>query len=245
MQLAIVSVTLTSASTTRKSTTWANRWTLTASTRAEVSAKTAATTRRASIATSASPAFIGPTTNRSTPPTCANVTSLKIGKFNIILKLILDLFKACECDVFYSTGNCAEGSGQCECRPEYLSPNCDQCSLGFYGYPQCRPCDCHVNGTRDRVCEVGGGQCPCKYNYAGNNCDQCAEGYFNFPECSRKAAMFIFIWQRCALSLADNLKNHVPGVFVFLLFLDNFAFKSNFPLKGINFFVWGVTAGPF
>lgn len=91
----------------------------------------------------------------------------------------------CECDVFYSTGNCAEGTGQCECRPEFQAPLCDSCSAGYYGYPQCRPCDCNASGTRGNVCEVGGGQCPCKPNYAGFNCDQCAEGYFNFPECTR------------------------------------------------------------
>lgn len=92
---------------------------------------------------------------------------------------------ACQCDVFYSTGNCAEGSGQCECRPEFLPPYCDQCNEGYYGHPQCRPCDCHRNGTRGNVCEVGGGQCPCKANYAGNNCDRCAEGFYNFPHCLR------------------------------------------------------------
>lgn len=74
---------------------------------------------------------------------------------------------ACQCDVFYSTGNCAEGSGRCECRPEFQAPNCDSCSTGYYDYPNCKPCDCHMNGTRDDICEVGGGQCPCRQNFAG------------------------------------------------------------------------------
>ncbi|XP_070555377.1 laminin subunit alpha-like [Ptychodera flava] len=89
----------------------------------------------------------------------------------------------CDCDYFYSTGSCAEETGQCECRPEYAGVNCDRCADGYYGYPACRPCDCHRNGTRDGVCQVGGGQCPCKPNYVGLNCDRCAPGYYNFPEC--------------------------------------------------------------
>uniref|UniRef100_T1J097 Laminin subunit alpha n=1 Tax=Strigamia maritima TaxID=126957 RepID=T1J097_STRMM len=94
-----------------------------------------------------------------------------------------DVCHPCNCDIFYSTGACFEGNGICECRQEFLPPNCDDCNYGYYGYPNCRPCDCHLNGTRGQKCEVGGGQCPCKTNYRGKNCDQCAEGYFNFPEC--------------------------------------------------------------
>ncbi|XP_047502805.1 laminin subunit alpha-like isoform X1 [Penaeus chinensis] len=94
-----------------------------------------------------------------------------------------DVCQPCQCNVFYSTGNCAEGSGQCECRPEFLPPYCQECNDGYYDYPDCKPCDCHRNGTVGGVCEVGGGQCPCKENYQGLNCDECAPGYYNFPEC--------------------------------------------------------------
>lgn len=79
-----------------------------------------------------------------------------------------------------------EGSGQCECRPEFLPPNCDQCNAGYYGYPQCRPCDCHANGTQGRVCQVNGGQCPCRRYYEGKNCDRCSPGYYGFPDCRRE-----------------------------------------------------------
>lgn len=89
----------------------------------------------------------------------------------------------CQCDLTYSSGNCSEGSGQCECRPEFLPPNCDQCNVGYYGYPSCRPCDCHAEGTQGRVCQVNGGQCPCRPYYEGKNCDRCAPGYYGFPNC--------------------------------------------------------------
>ncbi|CAH0382822.1 unnamed protein product [Bemisia tabaci] len=94
-----------------------------------------------------------------------------------------DVCQPCQCGYFYATGNCAEGSGQCECRKEFQPPNCDSCSFGHYDYPNCKPCDCHPNGTVDSHCEATGGQCPCKSNYAGKFCDKCAEGFYNFPEC--------------------------------------------------------------
>lgn len=90
---------------------------------------------------------------------------------------------ACSCDYFYSTGNCAEGTGNCECRPEFTPPDCLSCNFGYFGYPDCRPCECNLNGTAGYYCEAKGGQCPCKSNYDGVYCDKCAERYYNFPEC--------------------------------------------------------------
>lgn len=72
---------------------------------------------------------------------------------------------ACNCNYHYSTGNCEDGSGRCECSPAFLAPNCDACSVGYYDYPECKVCDCHHNGTRDSVCEVGGGQVINLYTY--------------------------------------------------------------------------------
>lgn len=62
-------------------------------------------------------------------------------------------FTACDCDDNYSTGNCAEGTGQCECRKEFKSPYCDECSYGYFGYPDCKPCICNLNGTDGDICE--------------------------------------------------------------------------------------------
>ncbi|XP_057663543.1 laminin subunit alpha [Diorhabda carinulata] len=95
-----------------------------------------------------------------------------------------DVCQRCQCDVFYSTGNCAEGSGRCECRKEYVPPNCDSCSFGYYGYPNCRPCDCYLNGTLELQCAPLRGECTCKHNFGGSFCKECASGYFNFPQCT-------------------------------------------------------------
>jgi hypothetical protein len=105
---------------------------------------------------------------------------------------------ACQCNYFYSTGNCEEGTGRCECRVEFTPPNCDSCSFGYFGYPECRPCDCHPNGTRGFHCESSGGQCPCKPNYSGKFCNKCYDGYYNFPECLCKS--YIAYWH-CKLHL--------------------------------------------
>ncbi|KAK9686926.1 Laminin N-terminal (Domain VI), partial [Popillia japonica] len=90
---------------------------------------------------------------------------------------------ACNCDVFYSTGNCEEGSGRCECRKEFTPPNCDSCSFGYYDFPDCKPCDCFLNGTYGLQCEANDGQCPCKVNFGGKFCKECSANYYNFPEC--------------------------------------------------------------
>ncbi|XP_015117099.1 laminin subunit alpha [Diachasma alloeum] len=94
-----------------------------------------------------------------------------------------DVCQPCDCDHFYSTGNCAESSGKCECRKEFTSPDCDSCAYGYFGYPDCRRCDCYLGGTDGYHCEAIDGYCPCKPNYAGHYCKLCAEGYYNFPEC--------------------------------------------------------------
>ncbi|XP_012267208.2 laminin subunit alpha [Athalia rosae] len=94
-----------------------------------------------------------------------------------------DVCQPCNCDLSYSTGNCAEGSGKCECRPEFVAPDCTDCSYGYFGYPKCRACECYLKGTDGYHCEASAGHCPCKRNYAGHYCNLCAEGYYNFPEC--------------------------------------------------------------
>ncbi|EFN79905.1 laminin subunit alpha [Harpegnathos saltator] len=94
-----------------------------------------------------------------------------------------DVCQSCDCDYFYSTGNCADSTGRCECRKEFTPPNCDSCNYGYFGYPNCRPCECHLPGTDGYHCEATDGYCPCKLNYAGHYCNLCAEGYYNFPEC--------------------------------------------------------------
>ncbi|XP_050541070.1 laminin subunit alpha [Daktulosphaira vitifoliae] len=94
-----------------------------------------------------------------------------------------DVCQPCDCNHFYSTGNCSEGFGKCECKPAYAAPDCKSCSEGYYDYPECKPCECFPEGTRGKQCENNGGMCPCKQNFGGQFCYQCAEGFYDFPEC--------------------------------------------------------------
>ncbi|KAL3275284.1 hypothetical protein HHI36_020052 [Cryptolaemus montrouzieri] len=94
-----------------------------------------------------------------------------------------DVCRRCDCDNFYSTGNCSEGTGKCECRKEFSPPDCDSCSFGYFGYPNCKPCECFLNGTINLQCESKNGNCNCLPNFGGEYCKECAPGYYNFPEC--------------------------------------------------------------
>ncbi|XP_054153409.1 laminin subunit alpha-like [Oppia nitens] len=94
-----------------------------------------------------------------------------------------DVCQPCNCNTHYSTGNCTEGNGQCECKPNFLSPLCDQCSYGYFGYPECQECHCFPNGTHGNVCELRTGSCPCIEGYTGKFCKQCAQRYYGFPKC--------------------------------------------------------------
>lgn len=135
---------------------------------------------KALTATGANLDFIGRTTRLGTKRMCVSVSTLHLQRARVSFLLYLS---ACNCDNYYSTGNCAEGSGQCECKPQFQAPHCDSCSFGYYDYPLCKPCDCHLNGTRDLQCEAKDGQCPCRHNYGGKFCKECADTFFNFPEC--------------------------------------------------------------
>ena len=89
----------------------------------------------------------------------------------------------CNCNEQFSTGRCFNGDGQCECKANYAGKKCDQCSVGYYDFPDCKPCQCNPTGTQGGLCEANGNRCPCKDNYAGAKCDQCARGFYNFPQC--------------------------------------------------------------
>lgn len=73
---------------------------------------------------------------------------------------------------------------QCKCRNEYVGLRCDRCTHGFFGFPNCQPCDCVPAGTDPLQCRDGlclcneEGECPCKVvsdrspQPCGNRCDQ-------------------------------------------------------------------------
>lgn len=63
-----------------------------------------------------------------------------------------------------------------------MGRRCDQCSPGYFGYPDCKRCSCNKHGS---VASINGviqcddlGQCPCKSLVTGQKCDQCRESTF-------------------------------------------------------------------
>ncbi|VDM61018.1 unnamed protein product [Angiostrongylus costaricensis] len=87
--------------------------------------------------------------------------------------------KPCTCDPTKHTGNCEEGTGNCYCQPRFEGENCDRCSKGYYDPPECKKCECTVEGTTGDVCSPDNGQCPCKPGFGGIFCETCEDGFTN------------------------------------------------------------------
>lgn len=93
----------------------------------------------------------------------------------------------CSCDRKGTTEEiCDKESGKCLCKEGYGGERCDKCIPGYYGYPDCKPCNCSSLGSSSTVCDISG-KCVCLLNFVGRACDQCAPGYYKFPECLRKS----------------------------------------------------------
>ncbi|XP_049919958.1 laminin subunit alpha-5 isoform X1 [Epinephelus moara] len=99
--------------------------------------------------------------------------------------------------------SCDTLSGQCRCKNNVVGRQCDRCAPGFYGYPNCRPCDCNEAGTEEEVCDSFTGQCLCKENVQGSRCDQCRVGTFHLDPTNPKGCTSCFCFgatDRCRSS---------------------------------------------
>uniref|UniRef100_A0A8D0HF41 Laminin subunit alpha 5 n=1 Tax=Sphenodon punctatus TaxID=8508 RepID=A0A8D0HF41_SPHPU len=81
---------------------------------------------------------------------------------------------------------CDLDSGQCRCKANIIGRQCELCAPGYYGYPNCRSCDCHQAGTERSVCDPVTGRCHCKENVEGPRCDQCRLGTFSLDSSNPK-----------------------------------------------------------
>ncbi|KAK1157833.1 hypothetical protein AOXY_G24001 [Acipenser oxyrinchus oxyrinchus] len=98
---------------------------------------------------------------------------------------------------------CNIENGQCKCKDKIIGRQCDRCAAGFYGYPNCRRCECSEAGTKDDICDSVTGQCHCKENVEGPRCGQCRVGTFHLDPANPKGCTSCFCFgatDRCRSS---------------------------------------------
>ncbi|XP_029690196.1 laminin subunit alpha-5 isoform X2 [Takifugu rubripes] len=75
----------------------------------------------------------------------------------------------CGChEVGAESDTCEPFGGQCHCRPNVIGRDCSTCATGYWGFPNCRPCDCG-----SRLCEPVSGNCICPPRTLQPECTQC------------------------------------------------------------------------
>lgn len=84
--------------------------------------------------------------------------------------------KACDCDTEGTVdgSTCALLGGQCECKSNVIGRRCNSCKTGYYGFPECRKCNC-PSGNCDND-----GKCVCPPNVDEENCQECLPGTYGF-----------------------------------------------------------------
>lgn len=85
----------------------------------------------------------------------------------------------CNCDIDGSRSfECEQFGGQCLCKANIIGRQCEACKTGFYGFPDCKPCDCPSTA----ICEKHTGECICPPRVTGEKCDQCVPYTFGFDQ---------------------------------------------------------------
>ena len=101
-------------------------------------------------------------------------------------------FTDCECNITGSDNLTCDDSGTCYCKPNIIGPKCDSCDLYHYNFSSgegCYPCDCHISGSTNEMCDLFTGQCTCKNGVTGRQCDRCLFGFYSLNDNGCKGRM--------------------------------------------------------
>ncbi|XP_059173933.1 laminin subunit beta-1-like [Physella acuta] len=111
---------------------------------------------------------------RSARASCASI------EYSLMASL-LNGSVACSCQSgALKTGMCDRMSGDCDCLPGVLAPDCSYCPADHYQFSLatgCLACSCSQNGSVDPFCDSKG-SCTCLPNVQGTKCDACISEYY-------------------------------------------------------------------
>ena len=130
---------------------------------------------------------------------------------------------------------------------------CDHCTYGSYGYPECEECDCELSGTTERICDQATAECFCKANVQEGRCDTCKEGHFNLQETNPEGCMECFCFGKTTFCSSNpslektkiaNMDEWTGVTFSFenreaekqelgLQYLENYAGTLDFSFSGL------------
>uniref|UniRef100_H3AL54 Laminin subunit alpha 5 n=1 Tax=Latimeria chalumnae TaxID=7897 RepID=H3AL54_LATCH len=66
------------------------------------------------------------------------------------------------------SSSCEAFGGQCSCKPNVIGRSCSRCATGYWGFPNCRTCNCGA-----RLCSEVTGQCICPPHTVKPECMVC------------------------------------------------------------------------
>uniref|UniRef100_UPI00398E76A6 laminin subunit beta-3-like n=1 Tax=Pristiophorus japonicus TaxID=55135 RepID=UPI00398E76A6 len=84
-------------------------------------------------------------------------------------------------------GGCNQATGQCNCLPKVIGPNCDRCAEGHWNLRRgvgCEACSCDSRNSYSQRCDEVTGQCPCRTANGGRTCggadlQKCLDYYYS------------------------------------------------------------------
>ena len=93
----------------------------------------------------------------------------------------------CDCDSIGSTRMSCSDTGVCDCKPNFVGKQCDECAPDRFNYPLCEECNCNPDGVTETFFTLDGGcaevpkgeLCTCKAAVTGRICDTCKPLFWN------------------------------------------------------------------